>query len=62
MSEDFVEKMVDKVMLVVRTSIEALRDNDSEMVERLPRQRRTSIAFTLNIWTNCLRLLQAPSV
>lgn len=57
MSEDFVEKMVDKVMLVVRTSIEALRDNDSEMVERLPRQRRTSIAFTLNIWTNCLRLL-----
>jgi phosphate transport system protein len=35
MSKDFVEKMVDKVMLVVRTSIEALRDNDSEMARTL---------------------------
>jgi hypothetical protein len=35
MSKDFVEKMVDKVTLVVRTSIEALRDNDSEMARTL---------------------------
>ena len=35
MSKDIVEKMVDKVMLVVRTSIESFIDNDGEIAKTL---------------------------